>query len=315
MSAYITKRCLLMLPVVFGLTLVIFFAMRLVPGDALVAQMETAYLGQDTMDRIRHEMGLDIPVYEQYLNWLAGVPRGDLGKSLLTGEPVLARLLKAVPVTAELALWTISFAGLIGIPIGLISATMRGSPIDHSTRMLSVAALSIPNFVLATLVISLPAIWWNYSASTHYVPPYENLVEHLKLMLPAAFALGAHISAVSMRMTRSSVLEVLGEDYIRTARAKGLSGSMVVLRHAVRNAFLPVFSILGEQFGYLLAGTVIVETIFGFPGIGQLTLEAIQRRDYTQIQGNILFVSMVFLVTNLVVDLAYGWLDPRIRFA
>ena len=263
---------------------------------------------------IRHQLGLDRPYYEQYLTWMAGLLRGDMGNSLWTGNPVRDELFRRVPVTLELALLGLPLAILIAIPIGIISATRQDTVSDYVGRLFAIAGLSLPDFWLATLVVVFLAIWFHWLPPRGYISPLESPWDNFQQFFLPAMILGFRLSAVTMRMTRSTMLEVLRQDYIRTAWSKGLRERVVIYRHAVKNAMIPVITLLGRQFSVLLGGTVIIETVFGIPGVGSLTLDAINQRDYTQVQGNVMFLAAIMVLMNLLVDISYGWFDPRIRY-
>ncbi|MBI4312387.1 MAG: ABC transporter permease [Chloroflexi bacterium] len=315
MTGYTIRRLLLLIPTWFVVSLIVFFSIRLIPGDIIDFNFASVlYLPPEKLDEIRHEMGLDRPAYLQYFSWLGGVLRGDLGDSLFTGKPVLSQILKRLPVSAEIAVVASGLGMLIALPIGILSAVKRNSILDYLGRGVAIAGLSVPNFVLATLVVLLPVLWWGWAAPMEYKHFWQDPWVNIQQIFPAALALGVRLSSTAMRMTRSTMLEVLREDYVRTARAKGLPERVVIVRHALKNALIPVVTIWGGSFAFLLGGTVIIETIFGLPGVGQLTIDAINRRDYTQFQGNVLFLATVFVVVNFLVDMSYSLLDPRIRY-
>jgi len=314
MGQYIARRVLLVVPVLVGVTLLAAGLIRLVPGDAVLVKIEEAGHVED-LEGARRALGLDRSFPEQYLSWVGGALRGDLGTSFITEQPVSGQLLRALPVTIELAVLSLLVAFAIGVPVGAISAVRRGQWPDHLGRILSIGGLSMPSFWIGTLVLLYFAIWFRWIPPITYVPIVEDPWRNLQQFGVPALALGAHFSAVAMRMTRSTLLEVIHQDYIRTAYAKGLRERAVLIRHALKNAMVPVVTILGVQFGYLLGGTVLIETIFNMPGLGRLTLEAITQRDYPQLQGNVLVVALMVVTVTLVVDLSYGWLDPRIRRA
>lgn len=315
MHRYIIRRLLLNIPVLFGVTLLVFSLIRILPGDVVTSMVaESGNVSQADMDKLRERLGLDRPFHEQYLHWVAGIFRGDFGESLRSGIPVSERLFNALPISFELGILAISLALVIAIPAGIISALYRNSPIDYGSRLFSIMGLSMPSFWIGTLVVVLPAIWWGYLPPLTFIPFFDNPVENIKMMLLPALVLGFSASAVTARMVRSMMLEVLREDYIRTAWAKGLRQRVIILRHALKNAFIPVITIVGRQFGILFGGTVILESIFSLPGLGRLTLDSINQRDYPQIQANALFFAVALVMLNLLVDLTYGWLDPRIRY-
>jgi peptide/nickel transport system permease protein len=243
-----------------------------------------------------------------------GVVMGNLGKSLWSSTPVNEEIARRIPVTLELAILTVLVSTFIAIAFGIISATRQDTILDYLLRVLSIGGLSIPNFWVGTLLIVFPVIWFGYMAPLTYIPFDKDPAGNLRQFLVPAIALAIAQSASIMRMTRSSMLEVLRQDYVRTAWAKGLREWVVILRHALKNAMIPVITMIGTQFAYLLSGTVILESIFGLPGVGRLMLESITQRDYTLLQGNVLFIALAFLIINLLVDLSYAVLDPRIRY-
>lgn len=316
MARYIARRLLLMLPVLWGVSLIVFTAIRMVPGDVILAKMQGEFSATpEQLERMRAELGLDVPGYVQYFRWIGGVLTGDFGVSMNTFRPVLSEIAGRIPITAELAILSLLFAILIAIPVGVASAVYQDSWIDYLGRLLAMLALSIPSFVIASALILFPSIWWGYFPPMGLAPLTQRPLENLQQVLPATIALGAILAGQVMRLTRSSVLEVLRSDFVRTARAKGLSGIAVISGHVLRASLIPVVTLIGSDFGRLLGGTVIIETIFAFPGMGLLTLTSIQLRDYTQLQGNVLFIAGVFVLFNLLVDLLYGVLDPRIRYS
>ncbi len=316
MLRYLARRLLLSIPVLWGVTLIVFIAIRLVPGDALVAKMQGEFSAKpEQMARMRVELGLDVPAPIQYVVWLGGVVHGDLGTSMNTFRPVSTEILSRVPITAELAALSLLFGMLFAVPVGVVSAVFQDTWIDYLGRIMSMLALSVPSFVIASALILFPALWWDYFPPLGLAQVTQNPLENLQQVLPAALALGAILTGGIMRMTRSGALEVLRSDHVRTARAKGLPEAAVVWRHVLKGALVPVVTLAGSDFGRLLGGTVIIESIFAFPGIGLLTLTSIQLRDYTQLQGNVLFIATVVVFFNLVVDLLYGIIDPRIRYA
>src|SRR5687767_4287647 len=314
MQRYLLRRLLLMLPVLLGVTVLAAGLIRLVPGDAVLVKIEGA--GHvDDIEAARRALGLDRSFPEQYAAWIAGAVRGDLGVSFITDRPVLPSILRALPVTVELAVLALLVAGGIGMPLGVVSAIRRDRWPDVLGRLVSVAGLSMPSFWIGTLVLLYFSLWFRWIPPIVYVPLFEDPFRNLQQFIVPALALGAHFSAVAMRVTRSALLEVLGQDYIRTAYAKGLRERVMLVRHALKNALIPVVTVLGVQFSHLLGGTVIIETIFSMPGLGRLTLDAIAQRDYPQLQGSVLVVALMVVFVTLAVDLGYGWLDPRIGHA
>src|SRR5712691_4815339 len=312
MGNYIARRILQGLLVLFLVSFLVFALVRILPGDAILMQLDQAAAPTpENLEKARQELGLDRPFLEQYHTWMAGVLRGDLGYSLTSRRPVSQELLKRVSLTSHLAVMSL----LIALLIGVLSAVRQDTVADYLARLFAILGLSLPDFWLATVVITFLAIWFRWIPPIGFAPIWVDPARNLSQLLIPAVIIGARLAAVSMRMTRSSLLEVLRQDYIRTARAKGLREHAVIVRHAFKNAFIPVVTIIGQQFSVLLGGTVIVEFIFLQPGVGSLMLDAVLLRDYTLIQGAVLFFATVIVVMNLLVDLSYAWLDPRIRYS
>jgi len=315
MYKYVLRRLLLAIPVLLLSSLIVFGLMRVMPGDALVALMgESGNVGERELKKLRKDLGLDRPYHEQYLIWVWQMVSLNPGDSIFTNEPIPVALKKSIPVTLELATLALILGLAIAIPVGVLSATRQDKPADYVGRVVAVSGLSFPDFWLGTLVITFAAIWFRWIPPLGYVSIWDDPWRNLQQFLLPAAVLGFRLSAATMRMTRSTVLEVLREDYVRTAWAKGLAGRMVVYKHALKNALIPVVTIVGGQLGTLLAGTVVVETIFALPGMGRLTVEAILFRDYPVVQTNVMLVAGVLVTLNLLVDLTYAWLDPRIRY-
>lgn len=287
---------------------------RLIPGDVATVILADSQAKPEDLARIRSMLGLDRPVYEQYAIWLGKALRGDLGQSIFTGRPVLFEIWQRLPVSLELAVLAILVATAIAVPAGVISAIQQDTPVDWLVRLLAILGLSVPGFWIGTLMIVLPSVWFGYVPPVGYSPPFRDPWRNFQQFIFPALALGAFLAGTLTRMTRSQMLEVLRQDYIRTARSKGLAERVVIVRHALKNAFIPVLTIMGVQFGTILGGTVIIETIFNLPGIGTLTLSAVGQRDYPQLQANILFLATLYIFINLAVDILYAWFDPRIRY-
>jgi peptide/nickel transport system permease protein len=312
---YVLRRVLLAVPVLVLSSLIVFGLMRVMPGDALTALMaESGNVGEKELQKLRKDLGLDLPYYKQYLVWVWQMVSFNPGDSIFTNEPIPVALRKAIPVTLELATLAMILGLVIAIPIGVLSATHQDRLSDYVGRVVAVSGLSMPEFWLGTLVITFAAIWFHWMPPIGYVSFWESPWKNLQQFLVPAAILGFRLSAATMRMTRSTVLEVLREDYVRTAWAKGLAGKIVVYQHALKNALIPVVTIVGGQLGVLLAGTVVVETIFALPGMGRLTVEAILYRDYPVVQTNVMLVAGTLVTLNLLVDMTYAWLDPRIRY-
>lgn len=309
---HILRRMVQMIPTLLGLTLAVFLVMRVIPGDAAVAMLEESPTAAQK-DAIRAELGLDKPIHEQYLKWMAGLMRGDMGTSFWTNQPVLTEIKRAAPVTIELGLLAAFTAALVGIPVGILSAVKQNTAFDYVGRSVSIMALSIPNFWLGTLAIVLPAIWFGWVPPTTYRPIWEAPLHNLGQFWMPTLVTGLSASGALTRMTRSAMLEVLREDYVRTAQAKGLAPGVIIRRHALKNAMIPVVTMFGTLLAGMLTGAVITETLFNLPGFGRLTIDAISQRDYPLIQGAVLLFGVTYVVINLVIDLSYVMLNPRIR--
>ena len=315
MYKYVIRRVLLAIPVLLLSSLIVFGLMRVMPGDALVALMgESGNVGAKELEKLRKDLGLDRPYHEQYLLWAWQMVTFNPGHSIFTNEPIPVALKKAIPVTLELAALALVLGIVIAVPIGVLSATRQDTSADYAGRVVAVSGLSMPDFWLGTLVITFAAIWFHWIPPIGYASLWEDPLRNLQQFVLPAAVLGFRLSAATMRMTRSTVLEVLKEDYVRTAWAKGLAGRIVVYKHALKNALIPVVTIVGGQLGVLLAGTFVVEVIFALPGMGRLTVEAILYRDYPVVQTNLILVAGTLVTLNLLVDLTYAWLDPRIRY-
>jgi peptide/nickel transport system permease protein len=299
--------------VLLGVSLVAFALVRLVPGDPVTALLGPGY-NEEQATVLRQKYALDRPVPVQYFAWLGRVVQGDFGESFFTGEPVLRSIISRLPVTLELTVIGILFAIVVGVPLGIVSAIRPGRFVDHAARVVGLLGISVPGFWLGTVLILLMSLRLGWLPSGRFVPLWEDPAENLRRMILPGLALGTAVAAVVMRTARSAMLEVVGQEYVRTARAKGLSNRLVLLRHALRNALVPVVTVIGLQAGYLLGGSVVIEQVFSLPGIGRLALQAITTRDYLLLQGTILFVALAFVLMNLLVDLLYARLDPRIGY-
>jgi peptide/nickel transport system permease protein len=315
MYKYVVRRLLLAIPVLLLSSVIVFGLMRVMPGDALLVLMgESGNVSAKDLAKLQKDLGLDKPYIEQYGLWLWQMVSFNPGHSIFTNEPIPVALKKAIPVTVELAVLAMVLGLVIAVPIGVLSATRQDHPSDYVGRVVAVSGLSFPDFWLGTLVITFAAIWFHWIPPIGYTSFFEDPWRNLQQFLLPAAVLGFRLSAATMRMTRSTVLEVLREDYVRTAWAKGLAGRIVVYKHALKNALIPVVTIVGGQLATLLAGTVVIETIFALPGMGRLTVEAILFRDYPVVQTNVMIVAATLVTLNLLVDLTYAWLDPRIRY-
>jgi peptide/nickel transport system permease protein len=314
LKGQLLRNLLLIVPTIWGVTLFVFLLIRLIPGDAVIAKIgESGRLGPAEIQQIRDELGLSDPIHIQYVRWLGGAVTGDFGRSFESGQPVFDIALRRAPVSLEIAFLAIVFSLLVGLPLGLVSAVRQDSVADHLLRVFSIAALSVPNFVLATLFILLTSTWFRWLPPIGYRSVVENPGDHFQQVLPAVVIVGFAVAGLTMRMTRSSMLNVLRDDFVRTARSKGLRELIVVVRHVLPNALIPVVSLTSTSFALLLGGVVIVETIFALPGLGSLTVTAIAARDYPQIMVNVLLLSVGVVSVNLLTDLIYSRLDPRIR--
>lgn len=317
MNRYIAKRLLAMVPVALLVTLFVFILGQLIPGDPLLQMIppeEAQQLSRADLDAMRAALGLNRPIFVQYMDWLVRVLQGDLGASLRTRQPVSNLIVQRLPVTLQLAIMSMVIALIIGIPLGIYAALRPQTISDSVASILALLGISTPNIFLATVLIFIFSYTLQWIPAGGFVALQANMRESLLLMLMPAVTMGTSLLGSIMRITRASMLEVLGMDYIATARAKGASGQTVVYRHALKNAFIPVMTVLGLQIGGLLGGAFIVEQIFAIPGLGRLTVNSIYGRDFPVVQGVVLFFAITYLMVNLLVDLAYAWLDPRIRY-
>lgn len=313
---YVVQRLLTFPFILFGVALVVFFSIRLVPGDAITAMLgtEAGLLTPDQRAALAHYFGIDQPSYVQFFNWLSGLLHGDMGISVTYGKPVVTVILEHFPLTLELALFAMIIALVVGVPLGVLAATHNERPSDLAVRILAMTGQSTPNFVLGLLIIFVLSVYFGVVPSMGtFTPLLDDPVANISQLFFPAITLGFAFAASIMRIARSAMLDVLSEDYIRTARSKGASEKSVIWVHALPNALIPVVTLSGVEFGYLLGGAVIVEQIFALPGLGRLVLDAITQRDYALVQGSVLFIAFNFLLVNLLVDLAYAALDPRIR--
>ena len=312
MRLYVLRRLLVAVPSLLIASLIVFTLPRLIPGDVVQLMLEEKAYGKDLED-LRAKLGLNRPIHVQYFEWLGAIARGHFGESLWTRQPVLSELARRLPVTATLGLMATAVAIAIGVPIGVLAATRQDGALDFVARSAAILGLSVPSFVLAILVTLLPAIWWGWTPP-RFVEFSKSPGGHLLQFVLPAIILGVASAAGIMRLTRGMLLEVLRQDYVRTAWSKGLRERVVVLKHALKNALIPVVTVLGLQVAAIAGGAVIVEWIFGIPGMGQFLVDAIVQRDYPVIQGINLVIVTIIVMTNLTVDLAYAVLDPRIRY-
>jgi peptide/nickel transport system permease protein len=322
MSSYIGRRLLLIIPTLFIASTLIFVAIRVIPGsavDIMTSRLMDVLSGdavviEDVREAIRHELGLDVPIHIQYVRWLGGILRGDLGIMMWEKKPVTDRLIERFPITFELGVLSVLIALLISFPIGIYSALRQDSWGDYVSRSFAILIICLPSFWVATLVLVFLSLWLGWSPPLEYVSFFENPRENLTMFILPALIMGALLSGVNMRMLRATMLEVLRQDYIRTAWSKGLKERAIIPRHALSNAVIPVVTIFGLQLPHLLGGAVIIETIFGLPGWGRMLYTAALERDYTTLMGTALVMGIIVLFINLSVDLSYAFLDPRIRY-
>ncbi len=316
MGRFLVRRLLALVPVLLGVSVLVFGIMRLIPGDAIEIFVGTQVgLTPEQRRELERIFGMDVPLHQQYLGWVLRVVRGDLGTSLRTGRRVREDLAARFPVSFQLAVLATFVSVGTALPLGVLAAVRRGTGLDLLIRLGALVGLSLPGFWLATLLVLVFSKYLPVGLLSPYVPPGVSLSQNLRALVLPTVALAAPLTAVLLRYVRASLLEVLGQDYIRTARSKGLREAVVVGRHALRNALIPVVTVVGIQFGYLLGGTVVIEEIFGIPGMGRLVLYAIYQRDYPVVQAVVLLAAFLFVLVNLVVDVLYAVLDPRIRYA
>ena len=314
MSTYVLRRFVSMIPVLLIVSIISFGLLYVLPGDPAAALLGDDAIGGDLYQAMRRDLGLDQPIWVQYAKWLANVVQGDLGTSIRTSEPVLTILLNRMPAS----LWVGSLGLLIGLTIGLtvavISALNPGSKLDTFASVIALGGVALPSFWQALLLVYIFAVQLKWALPSGFTSPVVDPKVSLQMLILPAIVLGTHSSAVIMRQGRSALLEVLGQDYIQTARAKGLRERGVIIRHALKNALLPVVTIIGLQIGNLVSGAAIVETVFAIPGIGRAAVDAIATRDYPVLQGAVLMLTVSVMIANLLTDIAYGYLDPRIRY-
>jgi peptide/nickel transport system permease protein len=308
----VARRLLATIPVLFLVTVGVFMLIHLVPGDPVDVMLGE---NQDPVARqaLRHDLGLDQPLYVQYANWLMRVAQGDLGRSVRTHQTVLENVSQRIRPTLELAIYAMLISTLVAVPLGILTATHRNSALDSFGTSFALFGICMPNFVLALLLIFIFGVSLHWLPIASYTDPFENPLAGIKSLTLPAITLGLALAAVVTRTLRSSLLETLSEEYIKTARAKGLGANAVVLRHALKNALIPVVTVIGLQFGTLIGGAVITEYVFAIPGVGRLVVDSVFARDYPLVQGVVLLICFGFIVSNLIVDILYGWLDPRIR--
>ncbi len=317
MRTYILKRLLLMVPTLVGAATLVFVIMRVIPGDVALLIFggdQAGHIDPKQLTAMRQRLGLDEPLLVQYGTWLWGLLRFDFGTSLWTGQPVIEELLIRLPLSLELALLATLVSVIIAIPLGMLAAVRQDTWVDYVIRIVSIGGLAIPGFWVGILTILTLVIFFGWGPPLEFTPPWVDPWANLSIMIWPVLTVGYRYSAVTTRMTRSTVLEVLREDYIRTAWAKGLRERAVVIRHALKNAMLPVITLIGTEFAFLIGGLVVTETVFTLNGIGRFVVDAVAHRDYPVVQALVFLIASGFVIINLLVDLTYAWFDPRIRY-
>ena len=316
MRAYALRRLLALIPTLFFASLIVFVTVRLIPGDVIDMMLSQNDVSASQKDRQQLEelLGLDKPIYVQYFIWVGRALQGDLGHSLWQNTPVLEQIVSRLPITFELGFLAILIGLIIAVPIGVYSALRQDTVGDYVMRSLSILMLAVPAFWTGTMVMVFPSIWWGWSPEINYVPFSVDPIGNIRHLMLPSLILGMSLSAITMRLTRTMMLEVLRQDYIRTAWAKGLSEPVIVFRHALRNALIPVVTLVGIQAPLVIGGAVIIEQIFAIPGMGLLLLDAVTQRDYPIVAGVFLIVGIAVMLINLIVDLSYGILDPKVRY-
>ncbi len=313
MGAYLIRRFLLMLLTLFGMSVLIFVMLRLVPGNITDIIFDSAgFVNPAQKAKIERQLGLDQPIVTQYVTWISGLARGDLGYAFVSEKPALDEILPRIPVTAKLAVLALVFSVLFGVPLGVISAVRQNTWLDYVLRVVSLSGLSLPSFWLGLLILMAGVQWFGWIPIYRSTP--DNFWQEIALLSIPAAAVGFRSSALVMRLTRSSMLEVLRQDYIRTARAKGASDPSVNYEHALRNAMLPVVTIIGIEAAFLIGGLIVTETVFNIPGVARFLVEAIRWRDYPIVQNLVMFIAVVVVIVNFIVDMTYAALDPRIKY-
>jgi len=312
---YLVRRILLMLPTMLGVAVLVFILMRLVPGDVVAARFGSGVTDKATLDAERHRLGLDKPAWLQFVDWMKGIVVLDFGTSMWTGRPVTEEIASRFQLSMQVAVMATILAVILAIPLGTLAALKQDTWMDYTVRMFSIAGLATPSFWLGILLILAFVTLFKWMPPLTYVPIWDDPIRNLSQLIWPALATGYRYSAVSTRMTRSSVLEVLREDYIRTARAKGLVETLIVNRHALKNALLPVITVIGLEFAFLIGGLVVTEQVFNLNGLGLLMVTSVTQHDFTLVQGLVLLVSFVFVLSNFLVDMIYAWLDPRIQYS
>jgi peptide/nickel transport system permease protein len=317
MRTYLTKRLLLVVPTLLGVAAVVFVIMRVIPGDVTLLILggdQTGRIDPKQVAAMRQQLGLDQPIVVQFGQWLWGVLRLDFGNSLWTGQPVIEEVLIRLPLSLEVAILATIVSVLLAIPLGMLAAVRQDTWVDYGIRVLSIGGQAIPSFWVGILVILFLVIYFGWGPPLEFTPPWVDPWANFQQLVWPVVTVGYRYAAVTTRMTRSTVLEVLREDYIRTAWAKGLRERAVVIRHALKNAMLPVITLIGTEFAFLIGGLVVTETVFTLNGVGRFVVDAVAHRDYPVEQALVFLIALSFVVVNLLFDLSYAWLDPRIRY-
>ena len=317
MRTYLTKRLLLIVPTLFGVAAVVFVIMRVIPGDVTLLILggdQTGRIDPQQLAAMRHQLGLDQPIAVQFGQWLWDVLRLDFGKSLWTGQPVIEEVLIRLPLSLEVAILATIVSVVLAIPLGMLAAVRQDTWVDYVIRLVSIGGQAIPSFWVGILVILFLVIYFGWGPPLEFTPPWVDPWANFQQLVWPVITVGYRYAAVTTRMTRSTVLEVLREDYIRTAWAKGLRERAVVIRHALKNAMLPVITLIGTEFAFLIGGLVVTETVFTLNGVGRFVVDAVAHRDYPVVQALVFLIAFCFVIVNLLIDLAYAWLDPRIRY-
>ena len=317
MRTYVTKRLLLIVPTLFGVAAVVFVIMRVIPGDVTLLILggdQTGRIDPQQLAAMRHQLGLDQPIAVQFGTWLWSVLRLDFGTSLWTGQPVIEEVLIRLPLSLEVAILATIVSVLLAIPLGMIAAVRQDTWVDYAIRILSIGGQAIPSFWVGILVILFLVIYFGWGPPLEFTPPWVDPWANFQQLVWPVLTVGYRYAAVTTRMTRSTVLEVLREDYIRTAWGKGLRQRAVVIRHALKNAMLPVITLVGTEFAFLIGGLVVTETVFTLNGVGRFVVDAVAHRDYPVVQALVFLIALCFVVVNLLIDLTYAWFDPRIRY-
>ena len=328
MQGYIIRKLLLLIPTIFIVSIIVFCLVRFVPGDAVDwIQAQLSQGGRDVQidrEQVEEMLGLDVPIHVQYGRWLGILPKpdegfdgifqGNLGDSIIKKRPVWDMVVERIPVTLELGLLALFISIIFSLPLGIYSAVRQDTLTDYGGRTIAILLMSVPMFWTGTLIMIYPSIWWNWSPPMEYIPLTQNPIGNLGMLLLPAAILGTATAGGTMRLTRTMMLEVMRQDYIKTAWSKGLTERAVILRHGIKNAFIPVITVLGMGLGMLIGGAVIIETIFNLPGMGMLMLQALGQRDYPLVMAVTLIIAVFVMFCNLLVDITYTWLDPRIRY-